>query len=171
MVAKVDKDDRARLIKVHIARDYGSQVNHRRLPAGARIIASPPKSIADGDQVRVAAPPAVASADEGPATSRVTPVAARGAGIGADNALAAGRADGRKRNERCDPALSRKCIFQLPPDANAVRLPANALLFRDRWVQVARVGTDNRVHLDNVSIARAYGKKSRFPAGCRRTRG
>ena len=81
MVAKVDKDGRARLIKVHIARDYGSQVEIvDALPAGARIIASPPESIADGDQVRVAdAAGAIASDDEGPATSRVEPVAAQAA--------------------------------------------------------------------------------------------
>ena len=79
MVAKVDKEDRARLVKVHIARDYGSQVEIvDALPAGARIIASPPESIADGDQVRVA-DAAVASADEGPATSRANPVAVQAA--------------------------------------------------------------------------------------------
>ncbi len=79
LVAKVDKDDRVRLIKVHIARDYGSQVEIADgLPAGARIIVSPPESIADGDQVRVAAV-AVATADGGPATSRGNPVAAQAA--------------------------------------------------------------------------------------------
>ena len=81
LVATVDNGDHVRLVKVHIARDYGSQVEIvDALPAGARIIASPPESIADGDQVRVAdAAGAVASDDEGPATSRVEPVAAQAA--------------------------------------------------------------------------------------------
>jgi RND family efflux transporter MFP subunit len=49
--------------------------------------------------------------------------------------------------------------FQSPPDPNAVRLPANALLFRDGAVLVALLGDKDRVHLTKVEIARDYGSE------------
>ena len=57
-VAIVGANDRVHLDKVHIARDYGSEVQiSGGLPADARIIANPPKSIAEGEEVRVAGEP------------------------------------------------------------------------------------------------------------------
>jgi RND family efflux transporter MFP subunit len=49
--------------------------------------------------------------------------------------------------------------FQLPPDPNAARLPASALLFRDQSTMVATVGPDNRVHLNKIRIERDYGSQ------------
>lgn len=55
-VATVEKDDRIKLMRIRIARDYGSSVEiEGGLPADARIVLSPPESIANGDKVRVAA--------------------------------------------------------------------------------------------------------------------
>ena len=55
VVAVVGSDDRVKLHRVHIARDYGSDVEiDGGLPPGARIALSPPESISDGDRVRVA---------------------------------------------------------------------------------------------------------------------
>jgi RND family efflux transporter MFP subunit len=62
-VALVGADNRVRLDKVHIARDYGAEVQiSGGLPADARIIANPPESIAEGQEVRVAESPQVVAA-------------------------------------------------------------------------------------------------------------
>ena len=55
VVAIVGADDRVKLQRVRIARDYGSDVEiEGGLPPDARIALSPPESISDGDKVRVA---------------------------------------------------------------------------------------------------------------------
>ena len=55
VVVVVGDDDRVKLQRVRIARDYGSDVEiEGGLPPGARIALSPPESISDGDKVRVA---------------------------------------------------------------------------------------------------------------------
>ena len=55
VVVIVGADDRVKLQRVRIARDYGSDVEiEGGLPPGARIALSPPESISDGDKVRVA---------------------------------------------------------------------------------------------------------------------
>jgi RND family efflux transporter MFP subunit len=74
VVAILDNDDRVKLQRIHITRDYGSDVDiEGGIPADARIVMSPPESIADGDKVRVtgadpdrkpAAPNVVQSATE-----------------------------------------------------------------------------------------------------------
>ena len=43
------------------------------------------------------------------------------------------------------PGAFARVHFQFPPDPNAVRVPANALIFRDNAVEVAVVGPDDRV--------------------------
>jgi RND family efflux transporter MFP subunit len=55
MVATVDANNRIRLHRVRITRDFGSQVEiDGGLSEGAEIVLSPPESIADGDHVAVA---------------------------------------------------------------------------------------------------------------------
>ena len=55
VVVIVGPDDRVKLQRVRIARDYGSDIEiEGGLPPGARIALSPPESISDGDRVRVA---------------------------------------------------------------------------------------------------------------------
>jgi RND family efflux transporter MFP subunit len=48
--------------------------------------------------------------------------------------------------------------FKLPGDADSLRLPINALLFRSAGLQVAVVGADHAVHLKNISSGRDFGK-------------
>ena len=47
--------------------------------------------------------------------------------------------------------------FNLPATANAIRLPASALIFNDSGTAVALVGRDNRVVVKPVTILRDYG--------------
>ncbi len=47
--------------------------------------------------------------------------------------------------------------FNLPATANAIRLPASALIFNDSGTAVALVGGDNRVVVKPVTILRDYG--------------
>ena len=55
------------------------------------------------------------------------------------------------------PGAFARVHFQIPPDPNAMTLPANALLFRDNATEVATVGLDNRIALKKVRIARDLG--------------
>ena len=59
------------------------------------------------------------------------------------------------------PGAFARVHFQLPPDPNAVTLPANALLFRDNAPQVATLGPDNRIVLKKIRIARDLGIRGR----------
>ena len=60
---------------------------------------------------------------------------------------------------KLSPGAFTRVQFRLPPDANAVRIPASALLFRDNAVQIATVGMDNRIKLRKVRIARDFGSE------------
>jgi RND family efflux transporter MFP subunit len=72
LVALLGDNDRVHLTKVEIARDYGSEVEiSNALPPNARVIASPPESIAEGDEVRLAEPLKVAVKD--PASAEPAP--------------------------------------------------------------------------------------------------
>ena len=55
------------------------------------------------------------------------------------------------------PGAFARVHFEIPPDPNAMRLPASALLFRDNALDVATVGLDDRIALKNVRIARDLG--------------
>ena len=66
---------------------------------------------------------------------------------------------------RSRPARLRGSIFDIPPDPNALRLPANALVFRDRGTEVATVGLDNRIILKKVRIARDFGSEVEIAGG------
>ena len=59
------------------------------------------------------------------------------------------------------PGAFARVHFQLPPDPNAVTLPANALLFRDNAPHVAILGPDNRIVLKKIRIARDLGSRGR----------
>jgi RND family efflux transporter MFP subunit len=63
------------------------------------------------------------------------------------------------------PGAFTRVQFRLPPDANAVTVPANALLFRDNAVQVATVGMDNRIKLRKIRIARDFGSEVEIAGG------
>ena len=63
------------------------------------------------------------------------------------------------------PGAFARVHFEIPPDPNAMRLPASALLFRDNALEVATVGLDNRIALKKVHIARDLGTEVEITGG------
>jgi RND family efflux transporter MFP subunit len=63
------------------------------------------------------------------------------------------------------PGAFTRVHFQLPPDPNTVTLPANALMFRDNATEVATLGSDNRIVLKKVRIARDLGSEVEIAGG------
>jgi RND family efflux transporter MFP subunit len=55
------------------------------------------------------------------------------------------------------PGAFAQVRFQIPPDPQAVRAPASALLFRNEATYIATLDADNRVRLNKVQIKRDYG--------------
>jgi multidrug efflux pump subunit AcrA (membrane-fusion protein) len=55
--------------------------------------------------------------------------------------------------------------FDLPRDANAVRLPASALTFRKEGLRVATLTADNRVAYRTIQISRDMGNSVEVAAG------
>ena len=66
---------------------------------------------------------------------------------------------------KLSPGAFARVHFQLPPDPNAVTIPASALLFRDNAVQIATLGMDNRIKLRKVRIARDFGSEVEIAGG------
>ncbi len=58
--------------------------------------------------------------------------------------------------------------FDLPATANAIRLPASALIFNDDGTAVAVVGPGNRVSVKPVTILRDYGTSVEIASGVTR---
>jgi RND family efflux transporter MFP subunit len=63
------------------------------------------------------------------------------------------------------PGAFARVHFEIPPDPNATRLPASALLFRDNALDIATVGFDNRIALKKVRIARDLGTEVEITGG------
>ncbi len=63
------------------------------------------------------------------------------------------------------PGAFARVHFQIPPDRNAVTVPADALLFRDSATEVATLGLDNRIVLKKVRIARDLGSEVEIAGG------
>ena len=55
--------------------------------------------------------------------------------------------------------------FQIPGDPNMVRVPATALMPVNRGVQVAVLGTDNKVVLKSIQLGRDFGDSVEVTAG------
>ena len=55
------------------------------------------------------------------------------------------------------PGAFAQVRFQIPEAADALKLPASAMIFRDQAVEVATVGANNRVVMKKVEIARNFG--------------
>jgi RND family efflux transporter MFP subunit len=66
------------------------------------------------------------------------------------------------------PGAFARAHFQIPPDRNAITLPADALVFRDSAPEVATVGLDNRIVLKKVRIARDLGSRIEIAGGLSR---
>jgi membrane fusion protein (multidrug efflux system) len=55
--------------------------------------------------------------------------------------------------------------FELPSDPSILIVPEQALLFREKGMQVAVVGTDNKVHLQDVTLGRNFGATVQVTSG------
>jgi RND family efflux transporter MFP subunit len=62
------------------------------------------------------------------------------------------------------PGAFARIHFVLPPDANAVRVPASAIMFRNNAAQVA-IALDNRIVLKKVHILRDLGTEVEIAGG------
>ena len=62
------------------------------------------------------------------------------------------------------PGAFARIHFVLPPDANAFRVPASAIMFRNNAAQVA-IAVDNRIVLKKVHILRDLGTEVEIAAG------
>jgi RND family efflux transporter MFP subunit len=58
-----------------------------------------------------------------------------------------------------------KVELHIPSDANAVRIPATALMPVDRGAQVAVLGNDNKVTLKSIQVGRDFGDSVEVTAG------
>src|SRR5271154_1589895 len=65
------------------------------------------------------------------------------------------------------PGAFTRAHFEIPPEPNAMALPARALLLRDNVLEVATVGLDNRIALKKVRIARDLGTQVEITGGMR----
>ena len=63
------------------------------------------------------------------------------------------------------PGAFARVHFQLPPDPNAVTIPANVLVFRNNAVEVATLGVDNHILMRKVRIARDLGSEVEIAGG------
>ena len=63
------------------------------------------------------------------------------------------------------PGAYANVSLALPHDATALSVPASALIFDAGGLRVATVGTDNRVVMKPVTIARDYGKTIQLGSG------
>jgi RND family efflux transporter MFP subunit len=59
--------------------------------------------------------------------------------------------------------------FSLPGQAGTVKVPASALIFRRRGLQVAVLQSDDRVRLQSVSVARDFGGQVELSGGVKAT--
>jgi RND family efflux transporter MFP subunit len=55
------------------------------------------------------------------------------------------------------PGAFARVHFEIPPDANTVRVPASALIYRDNAIEVGVLGANDRVSLRKIEIARDLG--------------
>ena len=63
------------------------------------------------------------------------------------------------------PGAFTRVHFQMAPDADAVLVPASALIYRDNAIQVAVLVANNRVNLKKVQIARDLGTQVEITSG------
>ena len=63
------------------------------------------------------------------------------------------------------PGAFAEVDFELPPDPNALRIPASALIFRRLGPEVATVGADDKVVLKPVVVGRDLGTEVEIKSG------
>jgi RND family efflux transporter MFP subunit len=60
-------------------------------------------------------------------------------------------------NGKLQPGAYAQVEFELPSDPNVVRVPTSALIFRQRGMEVAIVGPDNKIVLKPITLGRNLG--------------
>lgn len=63
------------------------------------------------------------------------------------------------------PGAFAEVHFQIPTSADALRLPASAMIFRNQSAEVATVGADNRIVMKKVEIGRDLGTEVEIGSG------
>ncbi len=63
------------------------------------------------------------------------------------------------------PGAFAQVSFELPPSAEAMTVPASALMFRDLFTFVALVDNQSRVRLKRIQISRDYGSRVEVAGG------
>ena len=63
------------------------------------------------------------------------------------------------------PGAYAQVRFEIPEAADAFKLPASAMIFRDQATEVATVGANNRVVMKKVEIARDFGAEVAIASG------
>ena len=63
------------------------------------------------------------------------------------------------------PGAFAQVRFQIPEAADALKLPASAMIFRDQSTEVATVGPDNQVVMKKVEIDRDFGSEVAIGSG------
>ena len=77
--------------------------------------------------------------------------------IAQEFAHGAGRAAGRQSDGKLWPGTFTEVHFHIPAKPNALSIPATALMFGERGVQVATVGDDQTVTLKPVQVGQDIG--------------
>ncbi len=67
------------------------------------------------------------------------------------------------------PGAYAEVHFKIPNDPSIVVIPEQALLFRTNGMQVALVGADNKVHLQNVTLGQNFGGTVQITSGLKRS--
>ena len=68
-------------------------------------------------------------------------------------------------NDEILPGAYAEVDFKIPSDPTIVVIPEQALLFRTDGMQVALVGADNKVHLQNVTLGHNFGATVQITTG------
>ncbi len=55
------------------------------------------------------------------------------------------------------PGAYAQVNFELPSDPNIVRIPTSALIFRERGMEIAKVGPDSKIELKPITLGRNLG--------------
>ena len=70
-----------------------------------------------------------------------------------------------KLEQRFQPGMTGELAFVMAEKPVAMIVPAQALLFRSSGMQVALVGPDNRIHLQDVTLGRNLGSEVEIRSG------
>lgn len=71
----------------------------------------------------------------------------------------------KNNDDALQPGAFAEVHFQIPVNADTLKLPASAIIFRDKSVEVATVGANDRVVMKKVEIGRDLGTEVEIASG------